>query len=170
MTLPDGELEVARLEKSALTGRQSVLIDAGKDLFGRARDDAALRPQARYRGKAGDESERDEERERGAPFCGRKMSMFVVPGEEQVQGDGPQSLNEDCKGFLSLVRAESLVSALLSYRQWTGRALVHLECGFTIRAPRHENRGPNDGIFLHPFGRDGGTPVPWTRAGGCGMY
>ena len=102
MALPDGELEVAGLEKSALTGRQSVLIDAGKDLFGRARNDAALCVQARCHDKAGDESESDEERALGAPFCGRRMSLFVVPGEEQVQGDGLNHSMKTAKVFFHL--------------------------------------------------------------------
>jgi hypothetical protein len=45
VTLTDGELKVTRLQKSALPGRKSILIDAGKDLLGRPRDDTALRIQ-----------------------------------------------------------------------------------------------------------------------------
>jgi hypothetical protein len=36
VALADGELEVAGLEKSALPGGKTVLVDAGEDLLGRA--------------------------------------------------------------------------------------------------------------------------------------
>jgi hypothetical protein len=85
VTLPDGELKVAGLEESALAGGQTILVDAGKNLFGRASDDAALRLQARRNESSGEESASDEDDVADGPFCGRRISVFILKEEKQVQ-------------------------------------------------------------------------------------
>jgi hypothetical protein len=77
VALADGELEVAGLEKSALPGGKTVLVDAGEDLLGRARDYAALRMQARRSKKAGKENKNDRKDVVGSPFC---VTLFCGRG------------------------------------------------------------------------------------------
>jgi hypothetical protein len=105
VALPNGELEVARLEKSALTCGQAILVDTGKDLLGRACDDASLRQQARGSNKADEESESDEESAYGPPICGRRMIVFVGRGRERIQSMGLSQARETAI-FLSTVRFE----------------------------------------------------------------
>jgi hypothetical protein len=50
----DRELKVTGLENSTLAGGHAVLIEARKDLFARARDDAPLRMEMRCCEKADD--------------------------------------------------------------------------------------------------------------------
>jgi hypothetical protein len=90
VALADGELEVAGLEKAALPGGKTVLVDAGEDLLGRARDDAALRMQAGRAKKTGKENKNDRKDVAGGLFCGRRMSDSIFAGGETGLMDWPQ--------------------------------------------------------------------------------
>jgi hypothetical protein len=104
VALADGELKVAGLEKSALAGGKTVLVDAGEDLLGRTRDDASLCMQARRYENKRNESKSDKDEVAGGPFCGRRMSSSTLREEKQVQWIGLKSIN----GGLQLLSRSAL--------------------------------------------------------------
>jgi hypothetical protein len=82
MTLPDGELEVAGLKKSALSCGQSVLIDTGKDLLRGAR---AIQPCAFRRGEANTPTATAMTMKRVVDFPDAGRMALVCGGEKQIQ-------------------------------------------------------------------------------------
>jgi hypothetical protein len=89
VALADGELEVTRLEESALSGGQAILIDAGKDLLRRTCDNAALRVQAWHGKQRSDKSQSDQQCAPGAAISrGRRKTVLISQGERSVQWIG----------------------------------------------------------------------------------